>query len=229
MAGSLTLDDPPVTVTVTRSARARRLTLRLSSRDGSVHLTVPKRVPLAEARIFLEAHRDWLAERLSALPQAVAVGHGATLPVLGLPHPVVPGAGRSPRIEGGALVVPGPADRAGTRAAAFLKALARDRLTQAADRHAQALRRAPGRITLRDTGSRWGSCTHRGDLMFSWRLVMAPEAVLDYVAAHEAAHLVEMNHSDRFWALVDDLCPGWHAQRAWLRREGAGLLRYRFV
>lgn len=225
----LALTDPRVEVRLRRSARARRLTLRVAARDGTVHLTLPERVGLPEARAFLEAHRGWLRARLSAMPGTVPVRHGADLMLEGRAHPLRPGSGRNPRIEDGALIVPGPADRSGPRAAAFLKALARDRLTEAADRHAAALRRAPGRITLRDTGSRWGSCTHRGDLMFSWRLVMAPAAVLDYVAAHEAAHLIEMNHSERFWALVDRLRPDWREQRAWLRGHGTSLLRYDFT
>ncbi|MBE0554766.1 MAG: M48 family metallopeptidase, partial [Rhodobacteraceae bacterium] len=88
-------------------------------------------------------------------------------------------------------------------------------------------RRVTG-ITLRDTRSRWGSCTAAGRLMFSWRLIMAPPAVLDYVAAHEAAHLVEMNHSPAYWAVVGRIFPGWQAQRGWLRRHGPGLHALRF-
>jgi predicted metal-dependent hydrolase len=84
------------------------------------------------------------------------------------------------------------------------------------------------RLSLRDTRSRWGSCSSRGGLSYSWRLILAPPDVLDYVAAHEVAHLAEMNHSPAFWALVARLCPGYQAPRGWLRREGAGLHRYRF-
>ena len=85
------------------------------------------------------------------------------------------------------------------------------------------------RITLRDTRSRWGSCSHEGALMYSWRLIMAPPAVLTYVAAHEVAHMLEMNHSDRFWAVVDQLYPGWEAQRRWLHTQGAALHALRFT
>ncbi|MEL6235935.1 MAG: SprT family zinc-dependent metalloprotease [Pseudomonadota bacterium] len=222
------LDDPATDVALRRSARARRLTLRISARDGSVHLTVPPHVAEAEIRRFLQSQAGWLRSRLAAAPRRIPVTHGVAVPFLGMPHPVQAAAGRSPRIAEGAIAVPGPSETAGRRVAALLKSLARDRLTEAADRYAAALRRAPGRITLRDTGSRWGSCTSRGDLMFSWRLVMAPEAVLDYVAAHEAAHLVEMNHSPRFWGHVARLRPDWRIQRDWLRSHGADLLRYDF-
>ncbi|HEU0222224.1 MAG TPA: SprT family zinc-dependent metalloprotease [Paracoccaceae bacterium] len=228
MAANLIVLDPPVTVALRRSPRARRFTLRVSSRDGSVHLTLPCRTAMAEARQFLERQEGWLRERLASAPQPVEVGLGAVLPLEGRPVRLVSGQGRVPAVSGDVLSLPGPAERAGVRAAAFLKALARDRFTAAADRHAVHLRRCPGRITLRDTGSRWGSCTYRGDLMFSWRLVMAPPEVLDYVAAHEAAHLVEMNHSDRFWAIVARLSPDHARHRAWLRAHGADLHRYRF-
>jgi predicted metal-dependent hydrolase len=112
--------------------------------------------------------------------------------------------------------------------AGVLKALARDRLTEASDRHAAALGRRYTRLTLRDTRSRWGSCSSAGALMYSWRLILAPPEVLDYVAAHEVAHLAQMNHSPAFWAEVARLCPSYPTHRTWLRRSGDTLHRYRF-
>ena len=99
---------------------------------------------------------------------------------------------------------------------------------QASDHYAAKIGRRVTRVTLRDTRSRWGSCTAEGALMYSWRLVMAPPEVLRYVAAHEVAHLVEMNHSHRFWAVVEGLYPDWQAQRAWLHRHGGALHSLRF-
>src|SRR5690606_4279045 len=112
---------------------------------------------------------------------------------------------------------------------AFLKTVARDRLATASDRYAVALGRPYGRLTLRDTRSRWGSCSAAGDLMYSWRLVMAPAEVLDYVAAHEVAHLAEMNHSPAFWDVVARLCPDYRRHRTWLRANGGALHRVRFT
>ena len=126
------------------------------------------------------------------------------------------------------LLVPDDPEKLGPRLAAYLRALARDRLAAASDRHAAALRRPYRKITLRDTRSRWGSCTAQGDLMYSWRLVMAPPEVLDYVAAHEVAHLAQMNHSPAFWAVVERLYGDWRPARRWLQVEGASLHRYRF-
>jgi predicted metal-dependent hydrolase len=127
------------------------------------------------------------------------------------------------------LHVPGGAAGLPPRVGAFLKDAARRGCAGAVARHAARLGRAPRRLTLRDPRSRWGSCTSEGDLMFSWRLAMAPSAVLDYVVAHEVAHLAELNHSPRFWAEVRRLCPDFEAQRAWLRRHGAGLHAFDFA
>ncbi|MFN6979665.1 MAG: M48 family metallopeptidase, partial [Gemmobacter sp.] len=123
---------------------------------------------------------------------------------------------------------PGAAAGAGARVAAFLRLLARDRLAAACDAHAARAGRRYVRLVLRDTRSRWGSCTAQGALMFNWRLAMAPPAVLDYVAAHEVAHLVRMDHSPAFWAEVERLRPGHAADRAWLRRHGGALHGWRF-
>ena len=148
---------------------------------------------------------------------------GGTVPIEGVQSAIRPGTGRTPRLVDGVLLVPGDAARAGARVAAYLKVLARARLQEACDRHAAALGRRYSGLTLRDTKSRWGSCSADGGLMFSWRLVMAPSAVLDYVAAHEVAHLAEMNHSARFWAEVARLMPEYASPRAWLKRHGQEL------
>ena len=220
--------NPPLTLTLRRSARARRIALRVSALDGTITLTLPRGASEAEALDFARTKADWLRARVVDRPGAVAVGHGAALPVEGRRLTLAPGAGRRVQAEGAVLRVPGPAEQAGVRAQGWLKALARERLAAAADRHAGALGRPYARITLRDTRSRWGSCSDRGALSFSWRLVMAPPEVLDYVAAHEVAHLAEMNHSPAFWAVVRRLYGPHEAERRWLREEGPALHRYRF-
>ncbi|MEX5728229.1 putative metal-dependent hydrolase [Rhodovulum iodosum] len=220
--------DPPVTVHIRRSGRARRYSLRISQLDGRVTLTVPDRAPLDEGLAFLREKEGWIRRHLGRRPDTAQVGLGAELPVEGTQVTLVPGPGRAPRLELGQLVVPGPPEAAGARVRGFLKERARQRLAQASDRHAAALGRGYGRLTLRDTRSRWGSCSAKGDLMYSWRLIMAPPAVLDYVAAHEVAHLVEMNHSPAFWAIVARLCPDHAARRAWLHENAASLHRFRF-
>ncbi len=141
-------------------------------------------------------------------------------------HRIVPGTGRGVVPGAGQIAVPEAA--APARLQAWLRERARERLTAAADHYAAALGRPYGRITLRDTRSRWGSCSWQGALMFSWRLVFAPPEVLRYVAAHEVAHLAHMDHSRAFWAVVERIHGPWAHMRDWLRVNGHELHRYRF-
>jgi predicted metal-dependent hydrolase len=220
---------PPIEVTLRRSARARRFSLRVSQLDGRVTLSLPQRAREAEAMEFLRGHEDWLRVALSRTQPRRLVTIGDTIPVEGRLMTLSPGTGRSLRVEGGDLRVPGDAALAGRRTMAFLQTLARERLAAASDHFAAQIGRRVTRITLRDPRSRWGSCTQDGALMYSWRLVMAPPPVLDYVVAHEVAHMVQMNHSDAFWAVVDGLYPGWQDQRRWLRTEGNQLHGFHFI
>lgn len=178
---------------------------------------------------FARSKADWIRAALDRRPAFQRVAAGARIPLEGRMVALFCEAGRRrAAVDGDRLLLPGPDERAAARAAAFLRQVARDRLAAACDGYAGALGRSYAGLTLRDTRSRWGSCTAAGGLMFSWRLVMAPPDVLDYVAAHEVAHLVEMNHSPAFWAVVERLKPGWRAQRHWLRQEGATLHAWRF-
>lgn len=217
--------EPPVTVSLRRSARARRMSLRVSRLDGRVTLTLPTRTPLREGIAFAESRADWLRGHVAQVVPGERPHLGGTIPFRGRALPVVPGAVRGPVLTDGALILPDDPARVAVRVGAFLRAAARDSLAAAADRHAAAVGRSYRSLTLRDVRSRWGSCTARGDLMFSWRLVMAPPEVLDYVAAHEVAHLVRMDHSPAFWSVVQDLFPDHAACRRWLRENGGSLHR----
>ncbi|WP_439139211.1 M48 family metallopeptidase [Roseicyclus sp.] len=219
--------DPPVEIALKRSTRATRFSLRVSRADGRVSLSLPIWAPEGEALAFLRDREAWLRGHLANAAPSRHARIGAWVPICGTPREVIAAATRATRFRDGRIEVPdGP--RAGPRIRALLGALARERLTEAVERHAAALGRKPQRITLRDPRSRWGSCSSKGDLMFSWRLIMAPPAVLDYVAAHEVAHLVEMNHSAAFWRVCARLRPDYDAHRAWLRQHGASLLAWRF-
>ncbi|PZQ51720.1 MAG: M48 family peptidase [Rhodovulum sulfidophilum] len=196
---------------------------------GGPVLTIPAATPLAAARSFLDDHEDWLRRHMAARPH-VPVRDGTELP-FGDGRLVIRAAPelRRPQRAGDELRVPGRAEDLPGRVAAYLREAAREACAVATDRHAAALGRPARQITLRDPRGRWGSCTARGDLMYSWRLVLAPSAVLDYVVAHEVAHLAELNHSPRFWAVVAELCPGYAKPRAWLSAEGARLHGYDFA
>lgn len=223
----LDLGGRSVQVAVKRSALARRISLRIDPARGAV-LMLPVKARLAEGERFLLAHRVWLAERLARLPGPVALGDGATVPLLGVPHPVrhVPGARRGVWVEDGEILVSGLPEHVGRRTADFLKTEAKRLIAPRAQDMATRLGRKPGRITVKDTKSRWGNCSSSGDLAFSWRLVLAPEQILDYVVAHEVAHLVQMNHSPAFWAVVESLVGDHRPARRWLKINGAGLHRF---
>jgi predicted metal-dependent hydrolase len=222
--------SPPVEVHLKRSARARRFSLRVSRLDGKVTLSMPARAREGEALAFLQGHEGWLRQTLSAMPDAAlrAVGPDSIIPVEGRELVLTPATGRSVRVDGDRLLVPGDPARMGPRVAAWLKVLARDRLASASTRYAGLVGRSYATLAIRDTRSRWGSCSPDGRLMYSWRLIMAPASVLDYVAAHEVAHLVELNHSAAYWRVVSSICPDWKDHRAWLRTHGSTLHRVRF-
>lgn len=217
---------PPVALVLRRSARARRISLRISGLDGRVTLTLPRGVPEREALDFARTREDWIRRHLSDRPAEIRPRIGGEIPIEGAVRRIVAAPGRRVELHAGEIRV--PADAPARRLQAWLRELARDRLSEACRSYAQALGREHARITLRDPRSRWGSCSSGGALMFSWRLVLAPPRILRYVAAHEIAHLAEMNHSPAFWAHVERLY-GPHADaRRWLRENGPELHRYRF-
>lgn len=220
---------PPVEIMLRRSGRTRRFSLRVSRLDGRVTLSMPLRARESEALRFAAEQEDWIRRTLADLPTHRLVAMGDAIPVEGRFLTLTPGVGRSLRAEGDSLWVPGDSAQAAARVSAYLKVLARDRLARACDRYSAALGLPYTRLTLRDTRSRWGSCAQDGALMFSWRLIMAPPSVLEYVAAHEVAHLAEMNHAPAFWAVVERLYPGWKTQRTWLHAEGQALHGYCFA
>ncbi|GAB4189667.1 MAG: SprT family zinc-dependent metalloprotease [Thalassobaculales bacterium] len=208
------------------SARARRLILRLDPLGRAV-LVVPQGVSLAEARAFLDRNAGWLAVRRQRTPAGIALVAGAVLPYRGEPHRIDSRPAQRPPVllEPGVIAVGGDPAFLARRLGDWLRARAREALGEAVRRHAAALGRPLRRISLRDTSSRWGSCSSAGDISLSWRLILAPPAVLDYVCAHEAAHLAEHNHGPRFWQLVAGLVGDPAPMRAWLKANGASLLR----
>jgi predicted metal-dependent hydrolase len=219
-------------VVVTRSLRARRITLRIRAGTSDPILTLPARGNLAVAADFAERHAGWLATRLARLPAQIPFRAGKTLPIRGLDHHIIEtgalrGLVRAKRIgEVRILEVPGSPEHVARRVTEFLKREARGDLEVAVARHSTAARAQVRRISIKDTKSRWGSCSANGTLSFSWRLILAPPFVLDYLAAHEVAHLRELNHSYKFWRLTRSLFPRTDEAEAWMKRHGAQLHRY---
>lgn len=227
----LEVDTPsgPVPVALRRDRRARNYTLRVKGAVATPTLTMPFHGSLREARNFLERHRGWLLRQMAKAPLPKPIADGATVPLRGVPHRIrSTGSSRgtvATAVEGGeaVLILPGAEAHLRRRLFDFLKREAKRDLDRAVMRHAAKLGVTVRSIRVRDTSSRWGSCTSTGNLSFSFRLVMAPPFVLDYLAAHEVAHLREMNHSRRFWRVVESLCPEHERARAWLVAHGPAL------
>lgn len=223
----LRLPSGPAPVRWRRSRQARRISLRIDPADGAVVVTLPPRAGRRAAMGLLHDNAEWIAAHLAALPLRLPFADGAQVPVDGDMHHIrhAPSGRAGVQLRDRTIHVSGEAEFLPRRVADFLRAEARHRFTMLAVAKAGEAGLRPRRITVKDTRTRWGSCSARGDLSFCWRLVMAPPFVQDYVAAHEVAHLRHMNHGSRFWALVATMTPHTEAAMRWLRDEGPRLLR----
>jgi predicted metal-dependent hydrolase len=214
-----------IAYTVRRSARARRVRVTVDPQAG-VQVVLPARAPAREAAAAVAQLRGWIERRL-AETQAVRdriAARGDTAPYLGADLRLVPEAGRT-RVHrrGDALLVP-DGDGDGAALERWYRRQARVEIAPRLDAAVAALGRPYRSLTIRAQRTRWGSCSSTGAMSFNWRLLLAPEPVLDYVVWHEACHLVHMDHSPRFWAVVARHCPAYEQPRRWLRRNGATLV-----
>jgi len=234
-----------------RSARARRFSLQVSEARRGAVLTMPAYSSLREAEQFLSRHLEWLKERLAVLPDPVPLTDGAIVPLRGLAHvltfagpvrrrgvvwieepedariaPAWPAGAAGPKERLPRLHVSGDAAHAPRRLLDWLRRQAHADLRLRVEIHANRLGLSPKRIYVRDQTTRWGSCSSTGALSFSWRLILAPPFVLDYLAVHEVAHLAHMNHGRRFWALVARAMPRHEEARDWLHTHGSSLHAY---
>ena len=228
------LDTP---IEVRRHPSARRMTLRVSRTKRAVIVTVPMQCDLDAAGQFLSRHMDWVRDRLGKLPPQVAFADGALIPLRGVFHRVrftgeMAAASAVEQVEAGAtnagpeLLVHSHTRYAASRLRTWLTDETRRDLDERVLFHARKLGLKAKRIAIRDQSTRWGSCSTTGVLSFSWRLILAPPMILDYVAAHEVAHLAEMNHGPRFWVLVRKTMPDMDTAKLWLTTRGLDLHRY---
>lgn len=224
----LKVNGQVVPLVIRRHHRARRICLRYNSRDHAISLTLPRHTRVSDGLSFLLQKTEWLTEALREIPTKTCIKPGVVLPVLGrrvrIEHD--PTRLREWVLEGDRLIIAGPRKLFGERVTHALKALARDAILEMAERDAQTLGKRISRISIRDTKSRWGSCSSTARLSFSYRLLFAPREVMAYVVAHEVAHLRHMNHSQAFWNCVATLCPDYEAAKEWLRLHGKDLYRF---
>ncbi len=193
-------------------------------------LVAPAAVARRHAIDFLVRHEGWINARIKQLPAVQPFHDGATVPILGVPHII---HGEPAKLRGlvsfgpGIVTVPGAPEHVSRKLTDFLKKEAKREIAELARIKSATVGRPVKGLTLRDTRSRWGSCSAAGRLAFSWRLYLAPDWVLDYVVAHEVAHLKEMNHGPKFWALCASLTEtDPKAARAWLKQHGGKLHAY---
>lgn len=228
---SLDIDGEAVEISIRHNERARRYSLRVAQTGNTPVLTIPKHGTFKQAREFAQSHRKWLGERLVNRKDNIKFEPGVTIPLRGENH-ILEASGRIRGtvmvryIDEPTLIVPGDEQVFARRLTDWLKQQARQDLQVACARHAENLGLRYNSITVRDQRTRWGSCSSTGRLNFSWRLILAPAEILDYVAAHEVAHLEEMNHQPQFWALVEKTCPDMNKHRKWLKSKGGMLHSY---
>ncbi|MBL4615564.1 MAG: M48 family metallopeptidase [Magnetovibrio sp.] len=224
---TLDIDGAAVPLLVRRHAQARRLILRLDDAGTGAVVTIPKSVSFQEGVDMAQRKSNWIKRQLAKRPETVDFEDGVEVPFLGQPHAVrhVP-SGRGVQIVDGEIHVAGRIEHLRRRLTDWFKAEARREMSARTHAKAENIARQVHKITIRDTHSRWGSCGSSGTLNFSWRLVMAPDYVLDYVVAHEVAHLIHRDHGAEFWALTDSLTARMQESRDWLNAFGRDLHRY---
>ncbi len=218
-----------VPVTISENPRSQRLTLRIQPGGKELRVSVPPSTPFREIDSFLRKHQNWVAARLSRMPKVQSITAGEVINLRGVPHEIVHmGKGRGVvktilQNEQFQIQVFGDERHMQRRVLDFLKNQARSDLAAAVEVHGARLGVKAKSISIRDSKTRWGSCSSSGTLSFSWRIILAPPDILDYLAAHEVAHLREMNHSPQFWALVEQTCAHTKSSRSWLKTHGAEL------
>lgn len=222
-------EGQPFPIHIRKHKTARHLIVRYQPLEGALTLTLPRYVAIGQGLRFLEERRGWIEREIRAHSgRARQFVVGQTISMLGKDYTIAHEPGRGVvRIDENRIIVPGDEEFLARRLQDWLKARARTEITRLAQQHAARIGKPIRKIGIRDTSSLWGSCNAEGSLSFSWRLVLAPYAVLNYVVCHEVAHLEELNHSPAFWRVVDGLCPHWKEARQWLKVHGKALYAYR--
>lgn len=218
-------------VTIKRSKQARRVALRLDPVERVINLIIPERMPLRTAYNFARQHEDWVRKTLEKLPNAIAFTHGTVLPVFGdrvhLDIEIDPLLKRTTLKQyDDILSIKTYQEDPSTRITSHLKKIARSGLADIASEKAGMIGKEIKTVNIRDTKSRWGSCSQDGKMSFSWRLMFAPYSAADYVVAHEVAHLIHMNHSREFWSLCKELSFDYKNGKRWMKQNGKSLMCY---
>lgn len=218
----------PIATIIRTSSRARRLSLRVTPYPLQAELVIPYGYNRAKALAFMASKQSWIMERAGSFLPHVPLIPGTLIPVLGIETTILHTHSMRgiSRWENSNLYISGLPEHCEERVERILKKILHSEVQRQVEYYARLLGCNYNKISLRQTSSRWGSCSSTGNLSFCWKLVFAPLPILHYVIAHEVAHLRELNHSPRFWQLVSTLCPDFAQQRVWLKENGLVLHRY---
>ena len=231
---AVTVNGRDLPLAIRENARATRMTLRIEPGGQALKLTIPKGLPDREIDDFLTRHHGWLMTRLARVEEAGPLADQGRISIRGIDHRIkmtgkLRGIAEQTELDGvPTLLVSGLPEHVGRRVSDHLKRVAKTELQRLVHMHAATLGKPVRSIAYKDTKSRWGSCTSEGNLSFSWRIAMAPDFVIDYLAAHEVAHLKEMNHGPDFWATCKALCPRTTEAKRWLKQNGSRLFAVAF-
>lgn len=215
-------------IKIRRSARARRITLRVCQVTGGLKITIPSNLKISVLRIFINKNMNWIRTNLKNISPPILITDGVLLPIKGQDRKVFTDVTLKSCyiLKETELILPTSQDLLETQVKSVLKQIAGDYFSITCDNYAERLGVSFSKISIKDPKSRWGSCSSDKKLMFSWRLIMAPLAVSSYVAAHEIAHLLQMNHSQKYWNVVGSIYPNYRDQRNWLRENGRNLHKF---
>lgn len=217
-------------ISLRKSKRARRITLRICQFTGDIKITVPYAVKTIFLRQFVDENLPWIKNQIRNISPSITIQEGISIPLLGSEKKILTDSKSANhfRFTDQSLIIPKTQLTFNKQIKFVLMQIAEDYFVENCNKYAKKLGISYARIAIRDPRSRWGSCSSQRRLMFSWRLIMAPNSVSSYVAAHEVAHLIHMNHSYDFWSIVKLMCPDYPAQRTWLRKNGKNLHRFIF-
>jgi predicted metal-dependent hydrolase len=225
------LDMPDPRVIANRSPRAKRMALRVDNALGQIKLVIPSHTSLKNVQSFVNSQSDWIEEQLSKLMSGIPFDHGTQIPIFGTLYRIdirCDNAFKRTRIQlkdKKILILTNQEDPS-LRLERFLKKRAKEILTTLSEDKARIIGKDISSVSVKDTKSRWGSCTASGALSYSWRLIFAPYEAIDYVTAHEVAHLQHLDHSKAFWALCAKLSDDYVEGKYWMQNHGSELMRY---
>ena len=231
IADEISLRDIHPDLQLKISPRAKRIALRLDTSARKMNLVVPKRFSMARALDFAIQHKNWIDEKLGELPQIITLENGSTIPLLGRDRKLnisydITLKRTSIILNDNEILISTNLENPTPRLKRFLKKEAENTMANLAREKAATINKTISDVHIRDTKSRWGSCSPDGRIMLSWRLIFAPWDAMDYVVAHEVAHLEHMNHGREFWRLCESLCDNYKSGKIWMRSNGHELLRY---